>query len=91
MNTFRCIGCVIIQFISVFITPHLYTLSSLFLLLHCHKRDYFVVFELCQEIMTSVYSCSYSLGPMGQILQPSSCCIVSQGNTNFCLHQFIEE
>ena len=53
MNTFTYIW--IIQFVSFFITPHLYTLSYVFLLLYCHRRDYFVWFNMCRKLWQGLY------------------------------------
>jgi hypothetical protein len=39
--------CVIIQFVSVFITAHIYTLSSVFLLLHSVLRDITLLYSKC--------------------------------------------
>ena len=38
----------------------------------------------------STHSCTFKLGPMGQTLRPSYCCIVSQEKNKFRLHQFFE-
>jgi len=71
------------QSVSVFITAHLYTLSSLFILLHsvlrllnCIRYALWNYDKVC-----ALYTCSYNLGLMGQILQLSSCCVS-------CLHFF---
>ena len=68
--------CIIMQFVSVFITAHLYTLSSLFILLRCLEITQLHL--ICAtKLWLALYTCSYNLGPMGQSLQPSSCCGVS--------------
>jgi hypothetical protein len=78
---------VIIQIVSVFITPHLVFCFST--PAFCLGRD-FVAFKMCHEIMTRPVLLFLQFWPMGQILQTSYCCNVSQENNNFTLHQFFE-
>jgi hypothetical protein len=55
--------CVIMQSVSVFITLHLHTLSSVFLLLHCLDTVYFVAFKMCKEIITRPVLLHLQFGP----------------------------
>jgi hypothetical protein len=84
----RAYECVIIQFVWVFhYTTSLHIVFCFSIPAFCLERKNFVVFKMCQEILTR----SVLLSPMGQILRPSSCCIVSQENNNFGLHKFFED
>jgi len=71
---------VIIQFVSDFFMLLVYTLPSVFLILHSVLKEiYFFVFKMCPVIMTRSVL----------LLQHSSCFIMNQEN-NFGLHQFCE-
>lgn len=68
----------------------LYRSYSCFLLLRSlHVRKYFVLLEMHQIILAGcVHFFSYNIGPAGQVLPPSSSCIVHQENNNFVFHKF---
>jgi len=83
--------CVIIQFVSVLIIPHLYKRSSVFLRLHSVLWEIILLCSKCaRKFWQGMYACSYNLNLTGHILRLSSCCIVSQENNNFGFHQFFK-
>jgi len=83
--------CVIIQFLSVLITPHLYIRSSVFLLLHSVLWEITLLCLKCAtKFWQGMYTCSYNLNLTGHILRPSSCCTLSQANNNLGFQQFLK-
>ena len=80
--------CVIIQVVSVLITP---LFTHILLPFSTPAFSFYkklpTLFKMCQTILTrSAYSSSYKYSPVGQILQPSSGCTVFE-ETLF-LHKF---
>jgi len=66
---------------------HIY--SRFLLLCSLHVRKYFVLLAVHQIILTRcVHFFSYNIGPVGQVLPPSSSYIVRQENYNFVIHKF---
>jgi hypothetical protein len=75
--------------ISLHYTTSLHTVLCFSTPAVCLERNYPVVFEMCQDILTRSVLLLLQFEPMGQILRPFSCCTVSQANNNFFnLHQF---
>jgi len=82
---------VIMQWVLVFITSQPYTVFFCFSTpAFCLERDYYMHSKCARKLWQGLYSCSYNLGTMGQILQCSSSCTVSQENNNFIPGQFNE-
>jgi hypothetical protein len=80
LNKIKCHHSVCI---SLYNTLFCYTLPSI------SRRNYFVVFEMCQASLTrSVRSFSYNFSPVGGILQFSSSYIMHQVNS-FALYKFL--
>jgi hypothetical protein len=56
------------SFILSVIMPHLYTLSSVILLLHCHRKDFFL-FKMCQKNYDKVCVPPDSLTQWSRVLE----------------------